>query len=229
MISPTNLPRREYGPPVTATGTEFFEYFLPLMTLLGDIIEIHHRWRHPRLGASFDAGSVAQIDGTLETYRRSLDSLTVGNMSGRSSYALASTTSDITAIAPTDETTLGLVKAYGIHIYHVLYVLLRGKWDFLSMLDGDGWLSSEYFSECSSHTIMASQSVSAILNLDPELAFMSYLFGIYLLQGSFVLLLFADRMPLVGINESVEQACETIIRAHEVCVVTLSTEFQVCL
>lgn len=56
---------------------------------------------------------------------------------------------------------------------------------------------------------------------------MPYLFGIYLLHGSFILLLFADRMPQLGPNQSVEQACETIIRAHEVCVVTLSTEFQV--
>ena len=56
---------------------------------------------------------------------------------------------------------------------------------------------------------------------------MPYLFGIYLLRGSFVLLLFADRLPQIGPNESVEGACERIIRAHEVCVVTLTTELQV--
>jgi hypothetical protein len=34
-------------------------------------------------------------------------------------------------------------------------------------------------------------------------------------------------MPQLGPNESVERACETIIRAHEASVVTLNTEFQV--
>jgi hypothetical protein len=57
---------------------------------------------------------------------------------------------------------------------------------------------------------------------------MPYLFGIYLFHGSLILLLFADRMSSVhgGPNESVERACEVIIRAHEACIVTLNTEFQ---
>jgi hypothetical protein len=36
---------------------------------------------------------------------------------------------------------------------------------------------------------------------------MPYLFGIYLLHESFILLLFADRMSQLGANESVEEAC----------------------
>ncbi|KAJ6436424.1 transcriptional activator xlnR [Purpureocillium lavendulum] len=117
---------------------------------------------------------------------------------------------------------------YSTHILHVLHILLYGKWDAIAMLeDDDDWITSERFPQCTSHAIAASQSLSTILAIDPELAFMSYLFGIYLLQGSFIFLLFADRLPQLGPNESVQQACENIIRAHEVCVVTLSTEFQV--
>lgn len=124
---------------------------------------------------------------------------------------------------------LQLVTAYSTHILHVLHVLLHGKWDAISMLDDDDdWITSTRFNDCASHAIAASQAVSSILKFDPELTFMPYLFGIYLLHGSFILLLFADRMPQVGANQSVELACETIVRAHEVCVVTLSTEFQVC-
>jgi hypothetical protein len=96
------------------------------------------------------------------------------------------------------------------------------------MLDNkDGWIPSVGFMKCASHAIAASDAMSRILACDPELSFMPYLFGIYLLHGSFILLLFADRMPQLGPNEAVEKACEIIIRAHEVCVVTLSTEFQV--
>ncbi|KAJ6436937.1 beta-glucosidase [Purpureocillium lavendulum] len=127
-----------------------------------------------------------------------------------------------------DQSRARLAIVYSTHILHGLHVLLYGKWDAIAMLeDDDGWITSKRFTQCTSHAIAASQSLSTILAIDPELAFMSYLFGIYLLQGSFIFLLFADRLPQLGPNESVQQACENIIRAHEVCVVTLSTEFQV--
>jgi len=35
--------------------------------------------------------------------------------------------------------------------------------------------------------------------------------------------------PQVEASPSVVKACETIVRAHEACVVTLNTEYQVCL
>lgn len=231
------------GPPVLATGTGYLEYFLPLMAILGDIIEIHHRRRHPRLGQQDDAYSISVVQHLLTDYEFSLGAL------GRDAAIVPASTAfqipgqggrDLLSGMPApgfkmssssyqaDQSKVRLVMAYSTHILHVLHVLLHGKWDAISMLDGgDDWITSEHFTECASHAISASQSVSTILTIDPELTFMSYLFGIYLLQGSFILLLFADRMPQLGPNESVEQACENIIRAHEVCVVTLNTEFQV--
>ena len=125
---------------------------------------------------------------------------------------------------------------------HVLAALLYGKWDPQAMLaassepssrnaptaeDTTDWMTPDRFTKCASHAASTSQAVAKIMKLDPELVFMPYLFGIYLLHGSFILLLFADRMPqLGGSNPEVKQACKTIIRAHEVFVVTLSTEFQ---
>ncbi|KAM4065753.1 fungal specific transcription factor [Hirsutella rhossiliensis] len=245
VILARDLPMRTVGPPTLASGTGFFEYFLPMMAILGDIIEVHHRRRHPRLGAQQDGHSVAVVQELLASYELSLASLTADAplnsplsslgtpvhanrdlVTGLSTPALYQEGMRMAHDA-TDRTKVRLVKAYSTHILHVLHVLLHGKWDAISMLDdGDDWITSKRFTECAAHAISASQSVSTILALDPELTFMSYLFGIYLLQGSFILLLFADRMPQLGPNESVEQACENIIRAHEVCVVTLSTEFQ---
>lgn len=49
----------------------------------------------------------------------------------------------------------------------------------------------------------------------------------YLLQGSLILLLLADKLS-IETNEGVIKACETIVRAHEAAVVTLNTEYQVC-
>ncbi|SPO05477.1 uncharacterized protein DNG_08164 [Cephalotrichum gorgonifer] len=221
---------RTMGPPTKALGTGFLGYFLPLMTILGDIMEIHHRRRHPRLGGHDDAISVAAAEKLLEEYGESLEMLSCENTTA---VAAGGRTHGIPFLqredvpSPGDQEDIALVKAYGTHILHVLHVLLHGKWDAISMLDNaDDWITSWSFNECASHAIAASESVSTVLSIDPELTFMPYLFGIYLLHGSFIFLLFADRMPQVGQNKSVEQACEAIIRAHEVCVVTLSTEFQ---
>ncbi|PMB63507.1 Xylanolytic transcriptional activator xlnR [Beauveria bassiana] len=224
-----------YRPPTLASGTGFFESFLPLMAILGDIIELHHRRHHPRLGGLDDTHSIAVISKLLADFELSLDSLGRDPPSRGFSDSIMSTNGglppmDTSQQSHGDHSRVRLVRAYSTHILHVLHVLLHGKWDAISMLDdGDDWITSKRFTECASHAISASQSVSTILTIDPELTFMSYLFGIYLLQGSFILLLFADRMPQLGPNESVEQACENIIRAHEVCVVTLTTEFQVML
>jgi hypothetical protein len=243
----SELPKRVIGPPTVATGTGFLEYFLPLMAILGDIIEVHHRRQHPRLGGLDDTHSVHVIEDLLSKYERSLETLerdqaikayspaALPNLmhpanhpvDGQQQQHQNQPYQHPMARPVSDQSKVQLVRAYTTHIVHVLYVLLHGKWDAICMLDdGDDWITSKRFNECASHAISASQSVFTILNIDPELAFMSYLFGIYLLQGSFILLLFADRMPQLGPNESVEQACENIIRAHEVCVVTLSTEFQ---
>lgn len=255
-IAPKDIPPRVIGASSIITGTGFFEYFLPLMSILGDIIEVHHRRFHPRLGIVDDTHAVAIIGDLLANCEASIDKLRqeieiveyaapmptpgVGPsikdlISGYSNLPPPSQGPPPTTVPPPtaaatrakDRSRLQLVTAYSTHILHVLHVLLHGKWDAISMLDDDDdWITSARFNNCASHAIAASQAVSQILKFDPELTFMPYLFGIYLLHGSFILLLFADRMPRVGPNQSVELACETIIRAHEVCVVTLSTEFQ---
>ncbi|KLU82989.1 transcriptional activator xlnR [Magnaporthiopsis poae ATCC 64411] len=277
VSSTAAMPARVLGPPAVVSGTGFFEYFLPLMATLGDIIEVHHRRLHPRLGGLDDSGAVALIGERLAACEQSLDRMaleaeqlssattttTAGGCGGTSPARGASfgagSVASVTSLAGAtvgngeggggsssdstsplrrrpqqqphkarDRSRLQLVLAYSTHILHVLHVLLHGKWDAISMLDDDDdWITSPRFNDCATHAISASQAVSRILRHDPELTFMPYLFGIYLLHGSFILLLFADRMPqLGGPNHSVEQACETIVRAHEVCVVTLSTEFQ---
>lgn len=236
---------RTYGPPTLVTGTGFFEYFLPLMAILGDIVQLHHRTYHPRIGVLDHRAETAFIESTLVACARSISDMENryntngidGTIPGKEFLAPNSVLSEnstgqlaeaTSPRLPTPRAQAQLVTAYGTFILHVLHVLLHGKWDAVSMLDNeDGWITSSQFMKCASHAISASKAVSQILRCDPELTFMPYLFGIYLLHGSFILLLFADRMPQLGPNESVEEACETIIRAHEVCVVTLSTEFQV--
>ncbi|KIW18384.1 hypothetical protein PV08_02672 [Exophiala spinifera] len=238
------LTLRAYGPPTLVTGTGLFDWFLPLMTILGDVIHVHHRKLHPRFGSLADEDAVSLVEASLDNCARSIGEIEnrfeTGGLDGTipaseflspsSGYQDTPFSQPFDATAsyrPRGRAQAQLVTVYGTFILHVLHVLLHGKWDAVSMLENDdGWITSVQFMKCASHAISASEAVSQILRCDPELTFMPYLFGIYLLHGSFILLLFADRMPQLGPNKSVETACETIIRAHEVCVVTLSTEFQ---
>ncbi|KAL3291076.1 transcription activator [Colletotrichum asianum] len=290
---------RSFGAPTRVLGIGFFEYFLPLMTILGDIIQLYRRKNHPRFGnlqrsKSTPVNGVVQDSQAHEGHDRNIEGdpayLIVEQVMSECAQSIVDLairyevdaldnagipasqvrTPNSTGFAPRDEehhlsssshtqssvndavnyrhnndtayasrhqsstrthrhhAQAQLVTAYSTFIINVLHVLLHGKWDAVSMLDNkDGWIPSVGFMKCASHAIAASDAVSRILACDPELSFMPYLFGIYLLHGSFILLVFADRMPQIGLNESVERACEIIIRAHEVCVVTLSTEFQV--
>jgi hypothetical protein len=118
------------------------------------------------------------------------------------------------------------VVAYGTHVMHVLHILLTGKWDPISLLDdNDLWISSQSFINATGHAVSAAEAINNILEYDPGLEFMPFFFGVYLLQGSFLLLLIADKLQAEA-SPSVVRACETIVRAHEACVVTLNTEYQ---
>ena len=119
------------------------------------------------------------------------------------------------------------VMAYGTHVMHVLHILLEGKWDPTDLLDDtDLWITTEGFTSASGHAVAAAEAINDILEYDPGLEFMPFFFGAYLLQGSFLLLLVADKLQDQA-APNVVKACETIVRAHDACVVTLSTEYQV--
>lgn len=119
-----------------------------------------------------------------------------------------------------------IVVAYSTHVMHVLHILLTGKWDPISLLDdNDLWISSQSFINATGHAVSAAEAINHILEYDPGLEFMPFFFGVYLLQGSFLLLLIADKLQ-VEASPSVVKACESIVRAHEACVVTLNTEYQ---
>jgi hypothetical protein len=240
---------RRAGPSFECTGHSMFGYFLPLMSILGEIVDLQHARNHPRFGLHFrNSGEwesqAIEISRQLDVYAQSLkefearytSSLALGTAepdtvmegsnvnhmspSGRSSSTVGSHVSE--SIVHTR-----MVVAYGTHIMHVLHVLLAGKWDPINLLDdNDLWISSESFITAMGHAVSSAEAASDILEYDPDLSFMPFFFGIYLLQGSFLLLLTADKLQ-GDASPSVVRACETIVRAHEACVVTLNTEYQV--
>lgn len=244
-----NAGYRRAGPSLECTGHGMFGYFLPLMTILGEIVDLNHARNHPRFGVRLrNSGEVenqmAEITAQLNVYAQSLrefearytNSLALSSEaenrfdnhgmdhvspSGRSTSTVGSRVNEMVMQTK-------MVVAYGTHIMHVLHILLTGKWDPISLLDdNDLWISSESFITAMGHAVSAAEAAADILEYDPDLSFMPFFFGIYLLQGSFLLLLTADKLQ-GDANPNVVKACETIVRAHEACVVTLNTEYQVC-
>ncbi|KAK2035981.1 transcriptional activator xlnR [Colletotrichum somersetense] len=253
---------RVRGPHFECTGHGIFGYFLPLMTVLGEIVDLHHARNHPRFGVGFRSArewddQAGEITRHLEAYEKSLkrfeqQHLTRPNLAaslddkggdasnpeggggGVEHGAIADIgtpsvhsvhTNASNRMTESDIQTK-IVMAYGTHVMHVLHILLAGKWDPINLIDdNDLWISSQGFITATGHAVSAAEAISNILEFDPGLEFMPFFFGIYLLQGSFLLLLIADKLQLEA-SPSVVKACETIVRAHEACVVTLNTEYQ---
>lgn len=242
---------RAAGPPSECTGHSVFGYFLPLMTILGEIVDLQHARNHLRFGLIFrNSGQcdsqMLEITRQLDAYSRSLkefearytSSLALGTEPEATTMESAANLDHVSPSCRSTSSTVGsrvsesivytnMVVAYGTHIMHVLHILLAGKWDPVNLLDdNDLWISSESFISALGHAVSAAEAAADILEYDPDLSFMPFFFGIYLLQGSFLLLLTADKLQ-GDASPSVVRACETIVRAHEACVVTLNTEYQV--
>ncbi|KAA8570949.1 hypothetical protein EYC84_000326 [Monilinia fructicola] len=259
ITSPSGTQRiRRRGPNFECTGHSIFGYFLPLMTILGEIVDLYHAKNHPRFGIGFRSARewddhANEIARQLDAYGQSLrdfeseqipplpDDPNEQNMEGNQSSlnkplehndagtpSVHSVHSAHTASSHVSEANIQtrIVVAYGTHVMHVLHILLTGKWDPISLLDdNDLWISSQSFIDATGHAVSAAEAINHILEDDPGLEFMPFFFGVYLLQGSFLLLLIADKLQ-VEASPSVVKACETIVRAHEACVATLNTEYQ---
>ncbi len=229
-------PYRTRGPVFLCTGHSIFGYFTPLMAILGYIVDLQQARNHPRFGQS--SRSVAEWDdrateitSQLEAYGQSLKEFEARNLhdptkAEKSSGVMPS--GDSTSSQSTDSILqTKTVVAYGTHIMHVLHILIAGKWDPINLLDdNDLWISTPSFQNAMSHAVAAAEAISNILEYDPDLSYMPWLFGISLLQGGFLFLLTAEKLA-GDANPNVVGACENIIKAHEACIVTLNTEYQV--
>jgi hypothetical protein len=246
-----NPPLRHTGPSIVCTGASVFGYFLPAMTLLGQIVDLNLARNRPSYATGYHNPNkydedILDLNRQLEIYAQSVRDLEMQVLAPNSAdpnvenlYAEPLTFSEaatpsVKSSSTTDshiqtETTLLLKTAiaYAKQIMNVLAILVSGKWDPITLLeDRDSWISTDSFVTATDHAIAAAEAVGTILEVDPDLSFMPFFFGIYLLQGSFLLLLFADKLQ-GDVSENLVRACEVVIRAHEASVVTLDTLYQV--
>lgn len=188
------------------TGQGLFGYFLPLMTILGSLLELHHLQQNPVMSfTDFTLPMKTAIMVQLDQFTSSLNNWTP---------------------MPCNEVYENAWRDYAFQISHVIYILVLIPWDPLELLNSpNSVLTSSPFTDATAHAITAAQHMRRILTIDSDLMLMPFFLGIYLLQNSFVLLAVIDRVEHEASREVVN-ACETVVHAHEVCVVTLDTEYQ---
>jgi len=235
---------RTRGPQFLCTGHSIFGYFTPLMAILGYIVDLNQARSHPRFGQTSRRiaeweDQAAEITSQLEAYGQSLKEFEACHLTNvNDSMDHDQTVTDNGAPSAQPHTSgdtrmtdsmiqTKTVVAYGTHIMHVLHILITGKWDPITLLDDtDLWISTPSFQNAMGHAVAAAEAISDILEYDPDLSYMPFFFGVSLLQGGFLLLLTADKLGGEA-NPNVVRACENIIKAHEACIVTLNTEYQV--
>ena len=135
---------RLYGPPTRIAGVGFFEYFLSLMAILGDIIDVHHRGSHPRFGKLENTLAISGIEDMLEECEADLKHLegqTPVMDTGRNDFlhcaqpGSSSLQPDTANPQPLYALTRNqpenggrhLAIAYNTHLLHVLHVLLHAS------------------------------------------------------------------------------------------------------
>ncbi|KAK5146157.1 hypothetical protein LTR04_001107, partial [Oleoguttula sp. CCFEE 6159] len=147
--------RRASFPSFECTDHNIYGFFLPLMTIVGEIIDLNHAKNHPLLGLARQGpeswGTVeAEILRQLNLY---LNSLPVFE-------AAHSSPDGLPARGPSQESLhTKMVIAYATHVTHVLFILLAGKWDPVSLFDDrDSWISSPSFTSTMQHAISAADA-----------------------------------------------------------------------
>ena len=127
---------------------------------------------------------------------------------------------------------------YGHYFYHILGVLLHSEWDLLSSLHQhyDGGVERSQMEAASSAVgddslalscaTQAAEALQNVLSQDHELKFNPFVMGIFLVQGSYPLLVGASK-DMQRATTQVLKACKITVRAHEASVATLHAEYQV--
>lgn len=222
---------RLHGPPRTCSGPGLFEFFLPLMTITGHLLDYNRAKSNPVLASAGSTMWISQerrILQELDQYQESLERLTITPAREAASEKGSPWTTSPAALTDDVEANhiINTFSAYATHICFVLKILVGSKWDPVSLFnDDDFFTSSESFKSSMSHTMMAAQCVTQIIEHDPDVSFMPYFFGIQLLHGSLLLLLVAYRLQADS-GTAILAACEAVIRATEACFVTLPTDYQ---
>ncbi|KGO46253.1 Transcription factor, fungi [Penicillium expansum] len=197
--------------------SSIFGFFLPLMTITGEVMGLNNL----RLEDN-EACKVTETEvlSHLEVYQTSLSAF----MASSTVSAEVSNRPDMQLVQDHGWQTQTVV-AYSSYLVQVLHTSLVGKWDWQFLLEDKEFWTSPAFTSTISHSLDAAFWLRQILQLDPDISFIPYLFGIQLIQGSFPLLLIVERLQDKS-EEDILNACEIMMQATDSCLVTRNTYYQ---
>ncbi|KAL4964965.1 fungal specific transcription factor domain-containing protein [Aspergillus stella-maris] len=233
-----DIPPRLCGPPTQVTGTGFFEHFLPAMTILGDILELRSRSQHPRLGSLNEVQMTTTVEAMIADFECGLEMLRVirtpieAVVPGDTSLILPNSPTSFGCLvdSPSDERRqrqTETVIAYSQYMIRVLRLLLHKGGDSISAAENslDCTLAPELLS-CDANSISMGDSIAHILEVDPNLELMLFVFGTYLFHGSMSFLSQSKHLTRLGLHDLARHGTEAIVRANEMSVRSLDTSFQ---
>ncbi|KAK9386661.1 hypothetical protein V1515DRAFT_627784 [Lipomyces mesembrius] len=220
ILRPDMDPSRERGLSYRVTGSDMWGYFLPLMTLLGGIDDLHQLEMNNTLAITRDVTDLirANLTGKLDEFLKSVD--------GYDSVLLppvdGDDDDDELSRYPTSHAAVlleGVLPVFGPRVSYT-FVWVLGSYRYV-LIPPTMVLDPEFVNVIQ-HSLDFAKCIKHILEVDQDLRIIPFFFGIHMLQGSFRLLYIVD---VLG-DKEIRVACETIVRAHEVCIVTLNTEYQ---
>ncbi|KAK0387297.1 hypothetical protein NLU13_5610 [Sarocladium strictum] len=238
----SSLVDRPKGSSAECIGPGIFGLFIPFAFILGQIIDARQLMSQPhyRTLRAKEIGHILQqeINGQLETFKATLDRLAIPSrgkdwdMTGQPQTGTPTTE----PMAPTRLRYQRLMVTYGHYLYHILGVLLHSEWDLLTALnehcDAGERSQMETSTAASANdgivlscATQAAEALQNVLSNDHELKFNPFLLGIFLVQGSYPLLVAASK-DMQRASTQVLKACKITVRAHEASVATLHAEYQ---
>lgn len=235
---------RPTGPSAECIGPGIFGLFIPFAFLLGQIIDSRQLMSqlHYKTPRAKEMGQIMnqEINGQLETFKATFDRLVSPARSKEwdATGQAATGTPASDQMAPTRLRYQRLMVTYGHYFYHILGVLLHSEWDLLTALseymegsDRTQMETSTIASPVGDSTALscatqAAEALQNVLSQDHELKFNPFLMGIFLVQGSYPLLVAASK-DMQRASTQVLKACKITVRAHEASVATLHAEYQV--
>ncbi len=151
---------RGSGPPSSITGNSIFGILVPMMCIVGRIIDMHHVRRVERSSSNLVA------DAYIATITQQLNEL------APSIAALESNTTSGSARSQDAIQHHHLLSCYARFLLHLLYALLEGSWDKLILFErGHESMQSVRFHETLQRSLAAADCVNDTLHLNPDLGF----------------------------------------------------------
>ncbi|KAL5000631.1 fungal-specific transcription factor domain-containing protein [Aspergillus recurvatus] len=228
VLSGARAVRRAF-PDFTCHDPSLFGFFLPLMTILGQLLDINQARNHPMLGVDV-LGERAwetqlhEVLDRLDQYEASLHSFTTRTPDRRTPSSADHDTAQCSQ-AQAHFWLSQTITSYASYFIDVLHILQDGKWDPRSLArDQTLWTSSPDLASAIPHALKTAESVKQILRFDPNFSFMPAFFSAQLLQGGFYFLPILEQLEN-QVGEAFLSACEAIIRATESCTVTLDNGY----